>query len=282
MNPKPPSRLALVKQGLETGVGKRGRLVVGIAKIIEDPRNERKVYRNMEGLVASIQALGLIEPITVTPEEVGGTYRIITGHRRYRAAKAAGLETIEVLIRDPEDERQRRLKSIVSNVQREDIGPIDMAEALQVLMDEEEQIATQEDLARLIGKDEPWVSGMLRLLTLPSQLQKKVGLTQLSVPYDAMIRIARLDDPQAQEELIDALLGGATQREIRDRINAKKGKPARQKSEPITKPKQVYYTSHQAAVIIQSQTETLSHDQVVQALEEALTQARDEQVVEVA
>jgi hypothetical protein len=106
--PEGKTRLDLVRQGLtDGGLKKRGRLIVSLSKLIEDPHNERKTFRNMEGLIASIKAVGLIEPITVTPagEE---TYQIITGHRRYRAAKAAGLAQVEILIREPEDERLAR------------------------------------------------------------------------------------------------------------------------------------------------------------------------------
>jgi len=79
----------------------------------------------MDGLIASVKAVGLIEPITVTAEEgQDGVYRIITGHRRFRAAKAAGISQVEVLIREPDDELTRRVKSIISNVQREDVGPV--------------------------------------------------------------------------------------------------------------------------------------------------------------
>src|SRR5205085_9401176 len=130
--PKGKNRLDLVREGLAdiSGTKKRGRLIVSLAKLKEDPHNERKTFRNMDGLIASIKAVGLIEPITVTAE-ANDTYRIITGHRRYRAAKAAGLEQVEVLIREPEDELVRRQKSVVSNVQREDVGPVELAEALQ-------------------------------------------------------------------------------------------------------------------------------------------------------
>src|SRR5690348_15106054 len=171
--PQGESRLSLIKKGYGGGIAKRGRLVVGVDRLVEDPRNERKTFRNMDGLVASIKAVGLIEPITVTPE-ADDTYRIITGHRRYRAAKAAGLDQVEVLIRDPEDERSRRQKSVISNVQREDVGPIEMAEALQAMIDEDDRIKSQDDLAAVIGKDKAWVSGMLRILSLPTELQQRV------------------------------------------------------------------------------------------------------------
>ena len=273
--PEGKTRLDLVKEGMagmEAGLKKRGRLVVTINRLKEDPRNERRTFRNMEGLIASIKAVGLIEPITVTPEE-GEAFRIVTGHRRFRAAKEAGLSQVEVLIREPDDELTRRVKSIVSNVQREDVGPVEMAEALQALLDEDQRVKTQDDLAKTIGKDKTWVSGMLRILSLPVPLQQKVGLTQLSVSYDAMIRIARLDDTDHQEQLIAQLLTGATQKEIRDEIDRLKGKPAKSTSSASPKPKRVYHTKYKATVIVQSQTSRLTTDQTIDALQEALGQA---------
>lgn len=271
--PEGKSRLDLVRGGLRAlGLKKQGRLVVNIDRLKEDPRNERRIFRNMDGLIASIKGVGLIEPITVTSEEGSSdTYRIITGHRRFRAAKAAGLSQVEILIREPEDELKRRLKSIVSNVQREDVGPVEMAEALQALVDEGEQIARQDDLAQMIGKDKTWVSGMLRILSLPIELQQKVGSTQLSLSYDSMIKIARVGNVQQQTELIEQLLSGASQKEIRQQINTFKGKP----SGSATKPKKVYHTGQKATVIIQSENSQLTGERILSALHEALRQARD-------
>jgi ParB family chromosome partitioning protein len=269
--PDGKTRLDLVREGLgaDAGVPKRGRLVVSLDKLREDPHNERKTFRNMEGLIASVKAVGLIEPITVTPD-AQGLYQIITGHRRYRAALAAGLAQVEVLIREPEDELKRRQKSIISNVQREDIGPVEMAEALQALIEEDPRVSSQEDLARMIGKDKAWVSGMLRILTLPTALQEKVGSTQLSVGYDAIIRIARLDDPRLQAELIEMLLQGASQADIRERIGQAKGRS--RTSRP--KPKRAFRTNYKAVVIVQAMTGRLTDDQCIAALADALDRAK--------
>jgi ParB family transcriptional regulator, chromosome partitioning protein len=276
--PDGKTRLDLVKEGLggtDGGLKKRGRLVVSIERLKEDERNERRTFRNMEGLIASIKAVGLIEPITVTTDEEG-TYRIVTGHRRYRAAKAAGLSQVEVLIREPDDELTRRVKSIISNVQREDVGPVEMAEALQSLLDEDAKIKNQEDLARLIGKDKAWVSGILRIITLPVELQQKVGSTQLSLSYDSVIRIARLEKTEHQAQLIDQLLSGASQKDIRDEIDRLKGKPPRTTTAGQTaspKPKRVYHTKYKAIVIVQSETAKLTNDQCLEAIQDALGQA---------
>lgn len=217
--PSGKSRLDLVKEGVlfQNPLPKRGRFIVSINKLLEDPNNERRVFRGMEGLTASVKAHGIVEPITVTQE--GEKYRILTGHRRYRAAKTAGLTEVEVIVRDPEDALTRRRKSIISNVQREDIGAIEMAEALQTLLDEDRSIGTQRKLASLIGKQETWVSDMLQILKIPAHLQKKLQTSEVSVAYDSAMRIARTNNKPLQKELVDAVLKGESVRDIRRRIN---------------------------------------------------------------
>ena len=77
--PEGMSRLDLVRRGLTGNLPKRGRFIVSITRLKEDPNNERKTFQNMEGLIESVKTHGIVEPITVTPE--GEEYRILTGHR---------------------------------------------------------------------------------------------------------------------------------------------------------------------------------------------------------
>jgi ParB family chromosome partitioning protein len=267
--PEGKSRLELVKAGVDSGVAKRGRLVVGLDKLVEDPKNERKTFRNMDGLIASIKGVGMVEPITVTDQN-NGTFQIVTGHRRFRAAKAAGLDSVEVLIREPVSERERRIKSVVSNVQHEDIGPVEMAEALQSLLDEDDQVKSQRELAKLIGKQESWVSQILGVLHLPIELRQKLETSKVSVPYDGVAKIARLKDVESQRHLIEALLDGASNADIREQITKLKGGRG-----STTKPKMVYRTEHHATVIVQSTQTRLSQEQTIAALDDALRQARE-------
>ena len=268
-----PSRLDLVKQGKVQALPFQGeQRNVAIERLIENPQNERKTYRNMDGLIATVKAAGIIEPLIVEPAD-DDKFLIIVGHRRYRAAQALGLTKAPVIIGDPQANTIRRRKSIISNVQREDVGPIEMAEGLQALLDEDPEITTQRELAAAIGKTETWVSGVLRILKLPAPLQKKLQTSEVSVPYDAAMNIARVEDQKQQEHLVGAVLKGATNREIREKIADLKGKPG---DPPRPKPKEVYRTAHNATVIVQSLTQTLTRDRKIQALKEALKKATAE------
>lgn len=221
-----PSRLQLVREkgkGAIPAIPKRGAQLLSIDLIVEDPKNERKTFNNMEGLVDTVRAMGVIEPLTVTQFD-DGKYMVVTGHRRLRAAKIAGLKQLRVVITDPEEGQARRRRSIVSNVQREDVPPVELAEALQAILDEDPAVKTQRDLAKMIGKRESWVSDMLRILTLPPALQQELRTSETTVPYDAIMRISRVDDAKLQKGLVKDVLDGKPNREIRARIDQAKGK----------------------------------------------------------
>ena len=269
----PPSRLQRVKQGgLQALPQQAEQRIVSIDRLIENPSNERQTYRNMEGLIATVKAMGIIEPLIVEPTD-NNHFMIIVGHRRFRAAQAAGLKKVPIIVGQSKNGTLRRRKSIITNVQREDVGPVEMAEGLRALLDEDEQIETQRQVAELIGKRESWVSDILRILTLPPALQRKLRTSEVSVPYDAVMRIARVQDEADQRGLVKAVLKGATNREIRQQIDAIKGKLS-----PTTakKPKAVYSTNQGATVIVQSLTEELTPEQNVAALQEALRKARNQ------
>ncbi len=284
--PAPDRMAAMIRQRELAGQGPVGILAGGektvrIERLTEDPKNERKTFEGLEGLAASIRSTGLIESVVVTPIEGSDRLMILAGHRRYRAAKLAGLDMIRVRVETDVDDQQRRIKSVVSNVQREDVPPLEMAQGLQALMDDEG--LNQAGVGEMIGKDKQWVSGMLRLLTLPTGVIEKVGSSRLS--YDTMIRVARLDNAEDQGELINMMLDGATVREVRTEIARRKGQPAapsltRETGDPAgeggTKPRmKLVAKASNAAVIIQAlDHDELSIDRQIEALQDALRQAK--------
>ena len=222
-----PSRLDRMRAKLggadspaASGNAAEGRRVVPLAKVVENEGNERKTFRGMEGITATVEAFGILEPPTVEPRP-DGTYLLVTGHRRTRAARSLGHETIEVLVRPGGGAAERRRKSIVSNVQHQDVDAVELAEGLQALLDEDESVTSQADLAAAIGKSRAWVSETLGILRLKPALQLKVRQADRQLPYDAISKIAR-ESPADQETLIGDLLAGAGVTDIRAKIAAKK------------------------------------------------------------
>ena len=275
MNEPVKSRLQQVREEAEQGKSVetilKTRLVVSIDKIVEDPENERKTFANMDDMVASVKANGIIEPPTVTPIDAG-RYKIATGHRRFRAAKLAGLEQIEILIRAPEEGTQRRIKSLISNIQRENVPPLELAESIKALIDTG---LKQEQVGEQIGKDKAWISAVLRLLDLPDEAKAAVVRAEFPVSMDSLTRIARLDDRPFQVELAEGLVTGElNQQDVRARIQQRKG-GGEERSTAKPKSKKVFNTEQKAMVIVQAMTsKKLTSEQVIEALKEALVQAR--------
>lgn len=127
-------------------------------------------------LAESIKTHGIIQPIVVNREE-DGTYMIIAGERRYRAAKIAGLEYLPAVIKNYSPKQIKEI-SIIENLQREDLNPIEAARAIKQLM--EEYSLTQETVADRIGKSRPSVANMLRLLNLTPEVVTMIEENKLS------------------------------------------------------------------------------------------------------
>jgi ParB family chromosome partitioning protein len=149
------------------------------------------------GLASSLRHQGVLQPVVVRPRAAGG-YELIAGERRWRAAREAGLDTLPALVRQTDD-RETLLLSLVENVAREDLSPVEDARAYAVLVDEFE--LTLGDLAERVGRSTAGVSNRLRLLDLPEEVLWMLArgeLTEgharavLSVPDDdGRLRLAR-------------------------------------------------------------------------------------------
>lgn len=121
----------------------------------------------LEELAASIQAQGVMQPIVIRPVD-DQMYEIIAGERRWRAAQMAGLETIPVVVRDVPDEAAIAM-ALIENIQREDLNPVEEAEALKRLQDEFQ--LTQQEVADAVGKSRTAVTNLLRLLSLTQEVR---------------------------------------------------------------------------------------------------------------
>ena len=130
----------------------------------------RRVFTKdiLDDLVASIKTKGVLQPLLV--RQIGNNrYEIIAGERRWRASKEAGLTQVPVIIKDFNDEETLEV-SLIENLQRQDLNPLEEAQGYQRLMDEFKR--TQEELARVVGKSRSYVANMLRLLELPDEVKK--------------------------------------------------------------------------------------------------------------
>ena len=156
----------------------RGVATVAIEDLHPQHGQPRKVFEEakLEELAQSVREQGILQPILARRLPDGGL-EIIAGERRWRAAQRAGLREVPVLVREATDEDAFEL-ALVENLQREDLNPIESAEALQRLLGA--RGLTQEDLAQRVGKDRSTVANTLRLLKLPPAVQERVATGELS------------------------------------------------------------------------------------------------------
>ena len=142
---------------------------IEISRIVPNPKQPRSRFSEqaLDELADSIRTLGVIQPITVKKES-DGNYMIISGERRWRASRMAGIETIPAYIREADDQSLLEM-AIVENIQRQDLNAIEVALSLQRLVDECH--LTQDSLGERVGKKRSTVANYMRLLKLPVEVQ---------------------------------------------------------------------------------------------------------------
>ena len=167
----------------------------------------------LEELSESIKTLGLIQPITVRKKQEG-VYQIISGERRFRASRLAGLTMIPAYIRDANDQGMLEM-AIVENIQRENLDPIEVAMSYQRLI--EECNLTQEQMAIRVGKKRASVTNFLRLLKLPAKIQHDLKVGLLSVGHAKVL--LGVEDKNLQEHLCDLVIKeGLSVRQLEEKI----------------------------------------------------------------
>ena len=143
---------------------------IPVDNIDPNPRQARTRFdeESLEGLAASIREVGILQPIVVGPADQNGRHVLVAGERRLRASKLVGLDKIPAVVRES-DEAARLAESLIENVQREDLGPLEEAEAYRALMEDFDM--RHEDVAQRVGKSRSAVTNSVRLLNLPGQIQ---------------------------------------------------------------------------------------------------------------
>jgi len=173
---------------------------VSVAKIKANPHQPRSDfgYESMEELINSLKEYGILQPLILTASTDG--YEVIAGERRLRAAQFLDFKTVPAVIRDIKEQQKLEL-ALVENLQRKDLNPIEEAVAFQRLIDEFN--LTQEEVAKRVGKNRSVVANTLRLLTLPSEIQK--ALINGKINYSTARIIAGLP-PQERTKFFQKVL----------------------------------------------------------------------------
>ncbi|WP_088042126.1 ParB/RepB/Spo0J family partition protein [Bacillus sp. EAC] len=153
---------------------------ISLKELRPNPYQPRKFFDEiaMQELTQSVIEHGILQPI-IARKSIKG-FQIVAGERRFRAAKNAGLNTVPVIVRDLTEEQMMEL-AVLENLQRDDLNPLEEAEAYQTLI--EQLHLTQEQLAKKLGKSRPHIANYLRILTLPNSVQEMVENGTLSMGH---------------------------------------------------------------------------------------------------
>lgn len=222
----------------ERSADSEGILFIDINKIKPNSKQPRKSFpdEKIEELARSIEVHGIIQPIMVRPSGEG--YEIVAGERRWRAARRASLKQVPCIIRELTEE-QNMLVAIIENMQREDLNPMEEAEALNQMITTFG--LTQEEVSRSVGKSRPYITNSLRLLKLPDEVRELVVQGEISNGHARAL--VSVKNERKQLELANrAARDGLSVREIESLANrenegltAKAAKPkARAKNRELT------------------------------------------------
>lgn len=200
---------------------------IPIGAVVPNSRQPRRVFDDdaHAELVASIRAVGLLQPIIVRPAD-GGRYELVMGERRWRAAEAAGLAAVPAVVRDTSDDAMLR-DALIENLHREQLNPLEEAAAYDQLLSDFG--CTHEELAERVGRSRSQVTNTLRLLRLPAQVQRRVAAGVLSAGHARAL--LGVDDLEQQDRLAQRIVAeGLSVRAVEELVAVGGAAPASTRS----------------------------------------------------
>jgi ParB family chromosome partitioning protein len=242
---------------------------IDIANIQRNPNQPRQTFDpvTLDELAASIQEKGLLQPIVV--QKTGDDrYMIVAGERRFRACQQLGRPTIAAIVSDGDGDEI----ALIENIQREDLKPVELAEALARLIETHQY--THEVAAKMLGKARNTVTELLSINRIAPAIREECRTSDIA-SKSLLVEIARMEPERQTEAWTQAKNGTATVRAARAaKASAPSDTGADAGAAPAAigkKPKIVYSTPHGASVIVQAEaSQALTKEQIVAALREAL------------
>lgn len=210
---------------------------INIEKIKPNPFQPRNRFADdaLDELAESIANKGVLQPVTVREVQYDN-FQLVTGERRWRAAKKVGLETIPAIIREFKDEEMMEV-ALIENLQREDLNPIEEAHAYKKMIDELE--ITQKEVAKRVSKSRSTVANTLRLLNLPPSVQEIVSRETISMGHArALLPLEHEKQKTIAKKIVDEDLSvRKTEELVKNLIEKKNKKPKTKKTKNELNPK---------------------------------------------
>ena len=219
---------AILPEAANDGAGELLELPVGLIKPNPDQPRTQFDPAALTALAASIESSGVVQPLLVRPLP-DGSYELVAGERRWRAAQEAGLEKVPAVVRD-QAEAERLQAALIENMVREDLNPVEEARACAALV--EDLGLTKEELSRRVGRSRPAVSNLIRLLELPDETLAALESRELSGGHGRALLGVTGNDVRRRLGR-DAIRGGWSVRETENRVKLASQPKARARREPV-------------------------------------------------
>jgi ParB family chromosome partitioning protein len=223
---------AILPEASAEGAGELRELPIELIKPNPNQPRTRIDEEALAGLASSIEANGVVQPLLVRPL-ADGSYELIAGERRWRAAQAAGLAKVPALVRDREL-AERLQVALIENMVREDLNPVDEARACAALVDD--LGLSREELAKRVGRSRPAVSNLIRLLDLPDEALALLESGELSEGHGKALLLAEGNDVRRRLAR-DAVRAGWSVRETERRAKLA-GQPKQPRSQDLLGPEE--------------------------------------------
>jgi len=214
-----------------SGIALKSIMEIPIDVISPNPHQPRSDFNeaSLQELASSIKEHGVLQPLVVSRKD-DGSFELIAGERRLQASKLAGLEKVPVIIKKVNEQNKAEI-SLIENIQRYDLNPIEEARAYKKLQDAFDM--TQEEISTRVGKSRSTVSNAMRLLNLPVEMQK--AITDGTITEGHARSILSLSNPQKQQALFELILkNNLTVRQAEDKVReaTKDVRKPRRKADP--------------------------------------------------
>ncbi len=249
---------------------------VGIDELVPNPSQPRRAMGDLEELVASVRNVGVLEPLLVRQTEEG--FQIISGERRYRAAKVAGLEQVPCIIMDVDDVEVLEI-ALIENLQRQDLSPFEESDGLHALV--ERFGHTHEEVARRIGRSRSSITEILSLSSISPAVRERLDEAGVSTK-SILLEIARKDSEMEQKALADLVIReGLTRDDLRAmRQSESEDAPVTDSPSAADSPRQrpapprrlTYRSGHGITVTLYLSRQDIGIPEIQQTLREAISE----------
>lgn len=237
--------------------------MIPIDRLEPNPQQPRIEFGDLEELIASIREKGVLEPLLVRPSQVGGRFMIISGERRFRAAREVGLTELPCIEMDVDDRAVAEI-ALIENLQRKDLTAFEEAEGLQVLAERFDY--THDEIAKKIGKSRSTVTEALTIATLPNDVKEQCRRADIS-SKSLLLQVVRQPNIEIMRQFVTRI---AEQGLTRD-----EARKARSKKQPRSQPFVYRYqaANREFVLEVKFKRSSVSRDELMKAMQVALEDA---------